>query len=215
MQRPQAAQGDDNGRDSLREPLATLRDQIDRLDEALLDLVEKRLAAAQTIAALKSASQDGHLKLRPRREQEIVARLAGRAALAPRPLVEALWRELMAYSLQAQVRTDLVLHGNDLPGLTACVRQRFGSAAQLRSAATVAEALAAAAGEEAVAIVALDEEAGWIDSLDKRLSIFDWLRDAQGEVVAVAVGRIPVEEMPDHPALGTLPKGAGPKGAGR
>ena len=209
MQRPQSAQGDDSDRDSLREPLARLRDQIDRLDEALLDLVEKRLAAAQTIAALKSANRDGHLKLRPRREQEIVARLAGRAALAPRPLVEALWRELMAYSLQAQVRTDLVLHGNDLQSLTACVRQRFGSAAQLRSAATVAEALAAAASEEAVAIVALDEEAGWIDGLDKRLSIFDWLRDAKGEVVAVAVGRIPVEEMPDHPALGTLPKGAG------
>ena len=209
MPRPQAAQGDDGDRDPLREPLALLRDRIDMLDEALLDLVEKRLAAAQSIAELKSASRDGHLCLRPRREQEIVTRLAGRAALAPRPLVEALWRELMAYSLQAQVRTDLVLHGSDLPRLTACVRQRFGSAAELRSAATVAEALAAAAAEEAVAIVALDEGADWIDTLDKSLSVFDWLRDEQGEVVAVAVGRIPVEEMPDHPALGTLPKGAG------
>ena len=115
----------------------------------------------------------------------------------------------MAYSLQAQVRTDLVLHGSDPQRLTACVRQRFGSAAGLRSASTVAEALAAAAEEEAVAIVALDAEADWIDGLDKRLLIFDWLRDEQDEVVAVAVGRIPVEEMPDHPALGTLPKGAG------
>lgn len=209
MPRAEGARSDKGDRDSHREPLASLRDRIDRLDEALLDLVEKRLAAAQSIAELKSASHDGHLRLRPRREQEIVARLAGRAALAPRPLVEALWRELMAYSLQAQVRTDLVLHGADLHRLTACVRQRFGSAAQLRSATTAAEALAAAAKEEAVAIVALDEQADWIDRLDKRLSIFDWLRDEQGEVVAVAVGRIPVEEMPDHPALATLPKGAG------
>ena len=188
MPRAQGARSDDGDRDSPRERLAILRDRIDTLDEALLDLVERRLAAAQAIAELKSASHDGHLKLRPRREQEIVARLADRAALAPRPLVEALWRELMAYSLQAQVRTDLILHGADLHPLTACVRRRFGSAAEMRTAATVAEALTAAAAEEAVAIVALDE---------------------QGEVVAVAVGRIPVEEMPDHPALGTLPKGAG------
>ena len=72
----------------------------------------------------------------------------------------------------------------------------------------MAEALAAAAAEEAVAIVALDEQADWIDSLDKRLSIFDWLRDEQGEVVAVAVGRIPVEEMPDHPALAHAAEGS-------
>ena len=48
--------------------LDALRSEIDRIDDALLELVEQRLAASLAIAARKDADGDRLLKLRPRRE---------------------------------------------------------------------------------------------------------------------------------------------------
>jgi chorismate mutase len=193
----------DPERDANRRSLARLRRQIDALDDNLLELIERRLAASRSIAQLKSSGGDTHLWLKPRREQEVLARVLKRASIAPRPLVEHLWRELMAYSLQAQVRTELVLHGPDPAGLKLWAQRRFGSAAPVRVAGSHDEALGAAVAAEAVAVIALDESAEWVERLDPRLSIFDWVRDEEGEVVAAAVGRIPTEEYPDHPASHT------------
>jgi hypothetical protein len=103
----------------------------------------------------------------------------------------------MAWSLQAQVRTELVLHGPDLAALKTCARRRFGSAAPVRIATTPAEALTAAAANEAVAVIAVGAQDEWAERLAPGLSIFDWIRDEDGKVVAAAVGRIPAEECPD------------------
>ncbi|MGZ8345633.1 MAG: chorismate mutase [Allosphingosinicella sp.] len=200
MYRPRTAQRPDPERDANRRELARLRAQIDALDDNLLDLVERRLTASQAIAARKSARGDDQRWRKPRRVQEVIARLVKRASVAPTTLVEHVWRELMAYSLQVQVRTELVLHGPDPAGLKACARRRFGSAAPVRIAATTHDALTAAVAKEAVAVIALDEGAEWVERLDPRLAIFDWIRDEEGEVVAAAVGRIAVEDHPDHPA---------------
>jgi chorismate mutase len=189
--------------------LESLREQIDSLDDELLALVERRLAASRAVAELKSSRGDDHLCLRPRREQQVVARLVQQATVAPETLIDRLWRELMAFSLQAQVRTELILHGPDPEALRWAARERFGSAAPLRHADSAAAALDAALRQEAVAIVALEDGAAWIESLHPTLSIFDLLRDEAGEVVAAAVGRIPPEELPEPP---TLPSGHGEGG---
>src|SRR5688572_5100165 len=176
--------------DAMTRSLARLREQIDALDDEILDLIERRLAASKAVAELKSARPDGHLWLRPRREQEVIARLCRRASIAPDRLIETLWRELMAFSLQAQVRTELVLHGPDPDRLIILARGRFGSAAPVRCAASAAEALAAACNGEAVAVIAVDGAPEWTWDFPSSLVIFDWILDEAGEAVAAAVGRI-------------------------
>ncbi|WP_165357443.1 chorismate mutase [Sphingosinicella sp. CPCC 101087] len=199
MPKTQAAERARSG-DAAARSLAELRTQIDAIDDALLDLIEKRLAASQSVATLKSARPDGHLWMHPRREQEVIARLSRRASIAPHRLVELVWRELMAFSLQAQVRTELVLAGPDPDRLEGLARRRFGSAAPVRCAADPAEAIAAASSGEAVAVIAFDGSAEWIERLPPTLSIFDWVRDEEGEAVAAAVGRIAPAELPE-PAI--------------
>ena len=177
--------------------LARLRETIDALDDEILGLVERRLAASRAVAESKSARPDGHLWMRPRREQAVIARLCDRATIAPKRLVELVWRELMAFSLQAQVRTELVLHGPDPERLAALARARFGSAAPIRTAASPSEAIEAARTGEAVAVIALDGAPGWVGVLPPPLSLFDWLRDKDGRALAAAVGRIAPAELPD------------------
>ena len=201
MYRAQAAPQAKEGKKTRQPSLDALRAQIDSLDDALLDLVEQRIEAAKAVAALKSESGDGHLCLRPRREQQVIARLCRRAQATPKPLVELLWRELMAFSLQEQVHTCLVLQGPDRGLLERCARRRFGSAAPLRSAGTAGEALEAALEEQAVAVIALEDDSEWVERLDPALSVFDLLRDGDGAVVAAAIGRIPPEELPEPPVL--------------
>ena len=92
-----------------------LRHEIDRLDDALLDLIEQRIAASGAIARLKQSAPGGRLNLRPRRQAAIVERLARRARHASPALIAHVWRELMSHSLQAQVRTEFVLGASRRP----------------------------------------------------------------------------------------------------
>lgn len=70
--------------------LDNLRAEIDALDDVLLDLIERRLALAGKVAARKG--QDSLIKLCPRREAGIVARLTARARLATPTLITGLAR---------------------------------------------------------------------------------------------------------------------------
>ena len=45
-------------------PLQTLRQEIDRLDDSILELIERRLAASAAVAASKDAEGGAMLKLR-------------------------------------------------------------------------------------------------------------------------------------------------------
>lgn len=176
----------------LPQSLEALRCEIDRLDDRLLELVEQRLSASATIAALKEAESNRYLKLRPRREAMVIDRLVAKARLAAPALVTELWRALMAYGLQAQVETELMLCAVRDPALLeAQVRTRFGCAATILWAHTPAEALAAAAEREAVAVI----EDGLEFALDGDLVIFDKLRGADGSPLAVAIGRVAPDEV--------------------
>ena len=174
--------------------LDSVRAEIDALDDALLDLIERRLAASAAIAASKHAEASGHLWLRPRREAAIIRRLTSRASAAPPSLVERVWRELMGCGLQAQIRVELVVHAGEFPGLASALRSRFGSSAPLRRAATADEALAAASAGQAVAILACDRDS--VAPLPEGLSVFDWIRDESGSIAAAAIGRVQPGELP-------------------
>lgn len=171
--------------------LSSLRNEIDRIDDALLDLVEARLLAARGIAVMKNAGGDACLKLRPRREAQVVERLTARSPGVDPALIGQLWNTLMAFSLQGQARLELVLHGGgDRLPLQDAARARFGLAASLRWAQSEDEAVSAACAGECVAVIARGTAPALADG---RLVVFDTL-SAGGET-AYAIGRIAPEDL--------------------
>ena len=175
--------------------LADARRAIDALDDELLALIEQRFALSAEVAALKQAD-DGHLRIRPRRETEVLARLTAKATTATPALIAHVWRELMAHSVQAQVPTTLVLHAPAaaVSGLGDRMRERFGRAAPLVLAASPREALDRARDEQAIAAIALDDS-GWWTHLPEEpgLTIFD--RIGSGRELVLLVGRIAREDV--------------------
>ena len=177
--------------------LAALRGEIDRLDDALLELVERRLGLSLEIAALKERG-DGRLKLRPRREAEIVDRLTARRGLATPDLIAHVWRELLSHGLQAQTKTELVLWGNlDPAALREQVHRRFGWAAPILWTRTPGEALDRACRGEAIAVIENSPFNPWWPRLVREpgLTIFGATRLAGGEIGAFLVGRIAAEDV--------------------
>lgn len=169
-----------------------LRAELDRIDDQILDLIERRLNASAEIAAAKDADGDRHLKLRPGRQAQILDRLKVKATRAAPELVDGVWREIMAHSLQAQAQTQLVLAPSDHPELLeAKVRAHFGSAAPIRWAASTSHAIRSALVREAVAIIpeTLAESEG-------ELRVFDVLRGEDGLAIAYAVGRVAAADIP-------------------
>lgn len=166
--------------------LGELRAELDTIDDAILDLIERRLEVSLQVAAAKEAKGDRHLKLRPRRQAEILERLKRRAQHAAPQLIEEVWREIMAHSLQAQSLLEVVLAPSEQPELLeARARAHFGSAAPIRWAASTSHALRAAVAGEAVAILCEPLEQPQAD-----LRMFDVLTDSGDRTVAYAVGRV-------------------------
>ena len=170
--------------------LGALRAELDRIDDDILSLIERRLAVSGAIARMKEEEGDRHLKIRPRRQAEVLERLQGRAVHAAPELVAEVWRELMAHSLQAQARTEIILAPSDNPELLeARARAHFGSAAPLSWATSSSHAIRCALAGEAIAVLVepLTEAEG-------DLRVFDVLRDENGAAVAYAVGRVAAED---------------------
>jgi len=175
-------------------PLDAARGEIDAIDGQILDLIERRLAAAGAIAAAKA--QDSRLKLRPRRQAEVIARLQRRARTASRQAVRAVWTELMSHSLEAQAPTRLLVAPGADPRLAGALRGAFGSAPTIEVAGSAAEALDRASSDEAIAIL---PEAPAI--LPDGLLPFQKLVAEDGTVIGIAVGRVASED-----ALGLPPR---------
>ena len=176
--------------------LERLRAELDRLDDTILELIEQRLAGSRAIAERKDAEGDRRLKIRPRRQAEVVKRLQGKSKRASAELVAAVWKELMAHSVQAQARTELVIAPvRDADGLETRVRAHFGSAPPLRWAPSEAQAIRHALLSEAIAILPhpLTEAVG-------ELRVFDVIRSDSGDPIAYAVGRVGAEDVADDAA---------------
>jgi chorismate mutase len=189
---------------SAKDQLEALRREIDRLDDAMLALVEQRVTAAMGVAELKRSEHDPRLRLRPAREAAVIERLVGQARNSPEPLVRQIWQEIMAGCLGLQVDTELVLYASRNPAiLVDAMRKRFGCAARMRIAASPEEALRIARGNEAVAVVELDRSGNWWTELqgDEVISPFECLRDDGGAPIGLAVGRIAAEDLRSCPHI--------------
>lgn len=169
--------------------LQSLRSELDRIDDALLDLVEQRLSRSRHIGSLKRASEG--TPLRRRRESEIVSRLARRASTAKATEVATIWRALMGVSVQAQRVMAIVVHAPDRGvQVTDASRRAFGCAAPLAEADDPEEALDRARRGDAIAVIELAPAEGWWTMLaDGDLRPFELLRDRDGRPIAVAVGQ--------------------------
>jgi 3-deoxy-7-phosphoheptulonate synthase len=197
--------------------LAGHRAELDAIDDAILDLIERRLAVATAIAAAKT--DDDRLKLRPERQRAVIARLERRAR--DPEVVAPVWRELMAHSLQRQQPTALLLCAppDGRERLLRLVRDRYGSAPPLRWTDCPREAVGEAQHDALVAILAGTDH----PPLPAGLVAFDRIGDD-----AVAIGRVVEDEwspaswrrretkqLPDYPDQDALARveaeiGAGP-----
>ena len=132
-------------------PIEQVRAEIDRVDNALLDLIAERLDLAMAVRRAKS----GVRVWRPSREESHVRDLAARTADSSPVLVSKIWAELMSASLAAQgpMRLHVALEG-DMLDVWTLVHDRFGASLPALSYPTASAALAAAYGEdEGVAVL--------------------------------------------------------------
>lgn len=175
------------------EQLTQLRNEIDALDDALLDILEARMRVAIEVARLKG--DDGLLKLRPKREGAIVARLANKATIASEALIAHVWRELMAHSRQSQAAMEVHLYApRHAVELREAARERFGRVTPIVAAESPDEAIAAAATGEVVALVELDGGA-WQRALPEGVAMFGVLGPARAP--AVMIGRMAEADIGD------------------
>ena len=171
--------------------LEDLRSDIDRIDDQLLRLIEERLSKTKAIAELKRSTDRSALLLRPDRERLLLDRLKQRSSL-PAAVVEAIWREIMACSLQLQQETELAIFAPKRPvALVNLARLRFGCAAPIHVAASPEEALDRARSRPSIATIELHPISNWWTELDhqQQFSIFDCLTDEHGQIAGLLVGR--------------------------
>jgi chorismate mutase len=145
--------------------LAGLRREMDEIDDAILDLLARRLAASRKVKSEKSTSGAlARSPLRPAREAEILRRLAKRAhGAVPTDLMVRLWRVILSSSSLVQAPITIHLpqsHAADI-ALRLALRDHFGpmAVAEHRDEAAALSALAASGGDIAV----IRPEAPWAE----------------------------------------------------
>lgn len=133
--------------------LAGLRSELDRVDDALHDLLMRR---AEVVAQVGALGAKGRVPLRPGREASIIRRLLGRnrGALEPATLVRV-WREMLAGSSAQQ--SPMVILAADA-GLDGAVKEHFGALSRAKVAAPVPAIAAVRQGEAALAVLRLPSE---------------------------------------------------------
>lgn len=160
-----------------RAGLADLRGEIDRIDDTLLDLLERRLAVAQTIGELKTREPGPYLNWRPAREADLLTRLLSAAKPTSRDLVLAVWRELMSAGLAAQGSVEVAVWDGGDPRLRERAARRFGAALGCRPAGSAQAALERASEEDVLAVLPLAAgETWWTDLADRHPNL--WVCEA-------------------------------------
>jgi chorismate mutase-like protein len=109
--------------------LDELRQQIDRIDDQIHDLLIERAALAGQVAAAKG----GAVMWRPQREAAILRRLVGRHRGAfPKTAVVRIWREIMSAMLALEGKFTIALCLTaDRPGFWDMTRDHFGTSAAI------------------------------------------------------------------------------------
>jgi chorismate mutase len=153
--------------------LASLRGELDRLDDQIHDLLMARARVVEQVGALGAK---GPVALRPGREADIIRRLLARHAGAlPRRVLPRLWRELFAATTAMQgPYVVAVCEVQPGAGFVAAAREHFGMLTPLRAHRSPAQALAeVSSGSATVAVLPMPAEdepqsAAWWTALLQR-----------------------------------------------
>ena len=120
----------------MADDIQRLRADIDRLDDELLALIQRRAALAKKIGELK----EGTPVYRPEREAEILQRLSAQKGVLPGERVVAVFREIISAcrGLEEAIRVSYL--GPEGTFSEQAVRKHFGRAVEAMPAASVDEA---------------------------------------------------------------------------
>lgn len=132
--------------------LAALRAELDRIDNAMHDLLMQRAGVVEGVAALGAR---GKVALRPGREADIIRRLLRRHhGGLPRRVLPRMWRELLAGTTGMQSSYVVTVCETD-PGnaFVQCAREHFGALSALRVHRTPAQAIGEVSNGTAIAAV--------------------------------------------------------------
>ena len=143
------------------DPLNDLRREIDRIDDALLDLLCERAAVVRRIGLVKNDRIEGRVAFRPAREAAILRRLVGRAGeRLPAAAVVAIWRELLTATTRLQTPFVVSVHAPvDQPRVAELARDHFGSQTPILRADSAGHALRALdSGAAHLAVLPLPDE---------------------------------------------------------
>lgn len=172
--------------------LSELRQEIDRIDEAVHRLIMERGEIIDRLIAVKAGAASGSA-FRPEREASMMRALARRhRGLLPLDTVEGIWRVIIATFtyVQAPFTVHADVSGGDVP-MRESSRFHFGFTVPYRplpSALAVIEAVAGSRGDLGVF------------RLDQGASAGGWWRELAGPRRPKVIARLPFIERPDHPA---------------
>ncbi|MET0605325.1 MAG: chorismate mutase, partial [Beijerinckiaceae bacterium] len=173
-------------------PLVELRREIDRIDEAMHNLLMERGEIIGELIRSKGTAASGSA-FRPGREADMMRRLAARhGGILPLDTVESIWRIIISTFtyVQAPYAVHADVAGGDAAmrdsarfhfGFTVPVRQHFGPEA-------VIEEVANSAGDLGVFRAAATSGGS------------PWWRALEGAGRPKIIARLPFIERPDHPA---------------
>jgi chorismate mutase / prephenate dehydratase len=136
--------------------LPLLREELDRIDDAIHDLLMQRAGVVSQVAALGRRTP-----YRPGREANIIHRLLARhRGLLPPQAVVRIWRELLSATTAMQGRHVVaVCEPDPIGGVAATAREHFGALTPLRLHRTPEQAMADVSHQRAsVAVLPLPTE---------------------------------------------------------
>ena len=124
--------------------LATIRREIDSIDDSIHDLVMRRTGLIEQIRAAKA----GNDFYRPAREAEIIRRLIARhKGPFPRFSLVRMWREMMAAITRLQGPFSIAAFVADEPGYWDLARSHFGVTVDIVAHQTARSVLSAVRGK--------------------------------------------------------------------
>lgn len=116
--------------------LDELRNKIDAVDDAILELLNERMNYVKTIGELKQ--QSGGTIYRPERERAIINRLKNaNLGLLNQNAIEAIYQEIFAVSRNLEMPQSVAYLGPEGTYAHQAARQRFGAMSRYISLATI------------------------------------------------------------------------------
>ncbi len=191
--------------------LASLRAEIDRIDDRLVDLLVERVAVVGRIAAAKGDRERGGLALRPAREAVILRRLVARAGgRLPATTLVRMWRELLATTTRLQTPLSIAVWAPpEAAGVWDVARDQYGSTTPAERAPSAVAALdRVSEGAARIAVLPMPEEdRDWwpalLEPARRRLAVIARLPFVEGSGPA-ALALAPLEPEPSQDDLSLL-----------